>query len=59
MVNNLLHYSCYKALTCFDANEPSSAGSYTVPAKLRKRLNEESSDIFKILRMFGCWNLKL
>jgi hypothetical protein len=39
LIDSLLYCSLFIAPTCFMANAPSSGSSYSVPAKLRKRVH--------------------
>jgi hypothetical protein len=55
-INNLLHYSCYNAPTCFDATAPSSGGSCPVAAKLYKHLNAE---LVIFLKLYICYIVKI
>jgi hypothetical protein len=49
LIDSLLHRSIFIAPTCFNAKASSSESSYSVPAKLHKRVHAVLVVIFKKL----------
>jgi hypothetical protein len=49
LVDSILYFSIYTAATCFNVNASSSGSSYSLPAKLRKRVTAVLVVFFKKL----------